>query len=159
MVAPREGVERRTARLADALFTGVRGRGILKCSDARSPVGNSSLKWCRKAGVAKTLGRRSPPRLLREETDLVRLDEDPVRVVLSQPHSTGRPSPKRYENRYDQELRIDRSMPAPATHEDMGVAPRMWRWGTQVFSSISVLMMHTPLTPSQSDEDRSSRPP
>jgi hypothetical protein len=32
MVAPREGVERRTARLADALFTGVRGRGILRSS-------------------------------------------------------------------------------------------------------------------------------
>jgi hypothetical protein len=31
--------------------------------------------------VAKTLGPRSPPGLLREETDLDRLDEDPVRVV------------------------------------------------------------------------------
>jgi hypothetical protein len=28
-----------------------------------------------------TLGPRSPPRLLHEETDLHRLDEDPVRVV------------------------------------------------------------------------------
>jgi hypothetical protein len=31
--------------------------------------------------VAKTLGPRSPPRLLHEETDLHRLDEDLVRVV------------------------------------------------------------------------------
>jgi hypothetical protein len=31
--------------------------------------------------VAKTLGPRSPPRLLREETGLHRLDEDLVRVV------------------------------------------------------------------------------
>jgi hypothetical protein len=49
-----------------------------------------------------------------------------VRVVLSQPHSRGRLSPKRYENRYDQELQIDRSIPAPVTHENLGVAPRMW---------------------------------
>jgi hypothetical protein len=61
------------------------------------------------------------PSWLREESDLHRLDEDPVRVVLSQPHSTGRLSPKRYENRYDQELQIDRSMPAPAT-------TRTWGW-------------------------------
>jgi hypothetical protein len=47
-------------------------------------------------------------------------------VVLSQPHSTGRLSPKRYDKRYDQELQIDRSIPAPATHENLGVAPRMW---------------------------------
>jgi hypothetical protein len=56
------------------------------------------------------------PSWLREESDLHRLDEDPLRGVLSQPHSTALPSPKRY----DQELQIDRSMPAPATHEDMG---------------------------------------
>jgi hypothetical protein len=31
--------------------------------------------------VARTLGPRLPPRLLHEETDLDRLDEDPVRVV------------------------------------------------------------------------------
>ena len=31
--------------------------------------------------MAKTLGPRSPPGLLHEETDLYRLDEDPVRVV------------------------------------------------------------------------------
>jgi hypothetical protein len=46
----------------------------------RSAVGTSSLKQCRKAGVAKILGPRSPPGL-REETDLHRLYEEPVRVV------------------------------------------------------------------------------
>src|SRR3712207_1233915 len=35
--------------------------------------------------------------------------------------------------------------PAPATHEDTGVAPRMWRWGIQGFSLISVSMVNTPL--------------
>jgi hypothetical protein len=58
---------------------------------------------------------------LREEAeDLDRLGEDPVRMVLSQPHSTALPSPKRYDKRYEQELQEERSMPAPATHEDMG---------------------------------------
>ena len=37
----------------------------------------------------------------------------------------------------------------PATHEDMGMAPRMWRWGTQVTSSVSVLIVNIVLTPSQ----------
>jgi hypothetical protein len=41
-------------------------------------------------------------------------------VVLSQPHSTALPSPKRYKNRDEQELQEERSMPAPATHKDMG---------------------------------------
>jgi hypothetical protein len=45
------------------LFTRVRGRRI------------------ESADVAKTLGPRSSPWLLYEETDLHRLDEDPVRVV------------------------------------------------------------------------------
>jgi hypothetical protein len=72
--------------------------------------------------------------------------------LLSQHHSTAIPLPKRYENRDEQELQEERSMPAPATHEDM-VVPRMWRWGSQVLSPNSVLMVNTPLTPSQSDED------
>jgi hypothetical protein len=37
-------------------------------------------------------------------------------------------------------------------HEDM-VVPRTWRWGSQVISPVSVLMVNTALTPSQSDEN------
>jgi hypothetical protein len=33
------------------------------------------------------------------------------------------------------------------------VAPRMWRWGIHVFSSASVIMVNTPLTPSESHEN------
>jgi hypothetical protein len=33
------------------------------------------------------------------------------------------------------------------------VVPRMWRWGIYVFSPASVIIMNTPPTPSQSDED------
>src|SRR5215218_4912706 len=40
-------------------------------------------------------------------------------------------------------------LPAPATHEDIVVAPRTWKWGTQVSSSASVLMVNVVLTPPQ----------
>src|SRR3712207_3653613 len=50
MVAPREGVERRTDRLADALFTVVRGIGILGSTFAgsctRLPVFGTGRKPC-----------------------------------------------------------------------------------------------------------------
>ena len=44
-------------------------------------------------------------------------------------------------------------MPAPTTHEDMGVNPRMGRLGTQAISLSSVLTVNTPLTPSESHEN------
>ena len=51
-----------------------------------------------------SLGPRSPPRL-REEAELDRLDEDPVSVVLSQPHhSTALPPPKRYDKRDEEKF-------------------------------------------------------
>ena len=96
------------------LYNRVRGRGVLRSSDAPFAPLDFFTTLVKKMLTWQRPWPRSPPRL-REETDLHRLDEDPVRVVLSQPHSTGRLSPKRYENRYDQELQIDRSMPAPAT--------------------------------------------
>ena len=52
---------------------------------------------------------------------------------LSQHHSTALPSPKRYDKRYEEEiLKNIRPRQLPRDHEDMGVAPRMRRWGTQV---------------------------
>ena len=41
---------------------------------------------------------------------------------------------------------------APVTHEDM-VVPRIWRCGTQVLSPVSVLIVNTALTPSESHEN------
>ena len=56
----------------------------------------------------------------------------PVDVsLLSQHHSTRRPSPKRYDNLYEDEfLENFRLYQRPRGHG----APRMWRWGIQVFS-------------------------
>jgi hypothetical protein len=59
-------------------------------------------------------------------------------VVLSQPHSTGRLSPKRYENRYDQELQIDRSMPAPATTRTWGGPEDVEVGDTSLLTSFSL---------------------
>jgi hypothetical protein len=58
--------------------------------------------------------------------------------LLSQPHSTALPSPKRYDNRYEQELQEVRSMPAPTTHEDMGSTDDVEVGDTSLLTSFSV---------------------
>ena len=48
--------------------------------------------------------------------------------LLSQHHSTRRPSPKRYDKRYEEEiLKNIHPHQRPRDHEDTGVAPRMGR--------------------------------
>ena len=44
-------------------------------------------------------------------------------------------------------------------HEYIGDGTEDVEVGIQVFSSVSVSMVNTPLSPSQSDEDRFSHPP
>src|SRR5215203_3128102 len=65
---------------------------------------------------------------------------DPLPLPLPpQHHSTALPSPKRYDNLYEEKfLRDIRPHQLPRDHEDMGVAPRMWKWGIQACSPASV---------------------
>jgi hypothetical protein len=65
---------------AEALFTGVRGRGVLRSSDAPFACWDFFTKVVQKALTSQRPWLRSWPKL-REETSLHRLGEDPVRVV------------------------------------------------------------------------------
>ena len=71
--------------------------------------------------------------------------------LVSQDQFTALPSPKRYDNRYEEKfLRNIRPHHQPRDHEDMGVAQRMWKWGIQACSPTSVLVVNITLTRSQS---------